>query len=719
MPKRRRHRKATPEAVRATAAPAYHSADTPLAVAQLATRIVDPDRAESLVVLTVDRDARQPYAAPADLAAAVGSRAEVWLIPQAHLTFALTDALGKEFSVYNGAARIYPPGTAWLADPYRAPLLLAQTEEKRARLVADVVAELDRFGTPKVAIPAPDNQDEQQIDADQPNDTMLTWVGEPRLAGELARELMSPERSRPMVVITIAAHETQPFVDPEAVAAELRGIAPVFVLPTGAVTWAFSEPLPGGTDVYGGASRVYPVGEGWLADPYRSPLHFATSREEGEAVADQLIADALGMAAEGGYRAGVTGRPPVSGEVLGLSAGRALIRLDTGDMAAAWPELVAPGIPAKQVFRKGQRLTGRVDPQFGRLDLTDSVRPAAEALAEVRVGDVVLARAAYVDRDLCVLELFPDFEVEVRREDIVQGPNAVDLRRFLSEDEILRVQVTERGETEEDWQLTALVADEGLLPAPAPALLPGGPPWLVPTRDTDADEPEPAPPRPRRRSERQILSESTPQDSAVDAGLRQQLVDARSEISRLVVELREQQREVTEFRRREQQAKKQLREANNQIARLRKGSPDGRDALATFEAYSRQFENPVDRLRFEIDGAWARRFPGGDRPMGPWSVGPHFFRSWNDIEGISRGKVVDVLVEVLTGLDAELPSRELHQLRSGDRGNDPVVTRADGATAWRVSLQVRTPSARRLHYWRLPDGSIEFASVRLHDDFRP
>lgn len=91
-----------------------------------------------------------------------------------------------------------------------------------------------------------------------------------------------------------------------------------------------------------------------------------------------------------------------------------------------------------------------------------------------------------------------------------------------------------------------------------------------------------------------------------------------------------------------------------------------------------------------------------------WTVGPHFFRTWNEIEGISRSKVIDVLVEVLTGLDTELPSRELHQLRSGDSGNAPAMTRADGATAWRVSLQVKTPSARRLHYWRLPDGSIEF-----------
>ena len=37
--------------------------------------------------------------------------------------------------------------------------------------------------------------------------------------------------------------------------------------------------------------------------------------------------------------------------------------------------------------------------------------------------------------------------------------------------------------------------------------------------------------------------------------------------------------------------------------------------------------------------------------------------------------------------------------------------------AWRVSLQVGAPSARRLHYWQLQDGSVELAKVCVHNDF--
>ena len=134
------------------------------------------------------------------------------------------------------------------------------------------------------------------------------------------------------------------------------------------------------------------------------------------------------------------------------------------------------------------------------------------------------------------------------------------------------------------------------------------------------------------------------------------------------------------------------------------------------------FSDPIRQLSFEIDLAWARRVPAeqkDDLPLAAWTVGPNFFASWADVEGVSRAKVVEVIVEVLTGRVYELAGREAHQLRTGMGGDDPPRSREDGATCWRVSLQVQTPSARRLHYWHLNDGRIELASIRLHDDMRP
>ena len=59
----------------------------------------------------------------------------------------------------------------------------------------------------------------------------------------------------------------------------------------------------------------------------------------------------------------------------------------------------------------------------------------------------------------------------------------------------------------------------------------------------------------------------------------------------------------------------------------------------------------------------------------------------------------------------------MHRLRTGLGGDDPVRVRKDGAAAWRASLQVNTPSARRIHYWVLPNGQVEFARVATHDDY--
>ena len=100
-----------------------------------------------------------------------------------------------------------------------------------------------------------------------------------------------------------------------------------------------------------------------------------------------------------------------------------------------------------------------------------------------------------------------------------------------------------------------------------------------------------------------------------------------------------------------------------------------------------------------------------------FQIGPAFLGSLEAIEGVKTERSMTSIVEVLTGLARTLPSRELHRLRTSEAGNSRTEVRHDGAVAWRASLQVGSPSARRLHYWHLPDGTIELAKVCLHDDF--
>ena len=133
-----------------------------------------------------------------------------------------------------------------------------------------------------------------------------------------------------------------------------------------------------------------------------------------------------------------------------------------------------------------------------------------------------------------------------------------------------------------------------------------------------------------------------------------------------------------------------------------------------------QFAGPRARFRYTVLTQWATRTLPAEqqqRPLGDYVLGPRFLDSLEKLEGIKAEKVADVVFEIATGLAQQLPSREVHHLRTGTGGDDPVRTRDDGAIAWRASLQVNTPSARRIHYWVLPSGLIELARVATHDDF--
>jgi hypothetical protein len=93
-------------------------------------------------------------------------------------------------------------------------------------------------------------------------------------ARALAARLNSGGRRKPVVVISTAAGQSDPYVDEDDVLSTLGDLAEVHVIPTGDVSWAFSNAMPPMTQVYGGASRVYPVDLEWAA--HRLGRHFAS-----------------------------------------------------------------------------------------------------------------------------------------------------------------------------------------------------------------------------------------------------------------------------------------------------------------------------------------------------------------------------------------------------------------------------------------------------------
>lgn len=133
-----------------------------------------------------------------------------------------------------------------------------------------------------------------------------------------------------------------------------------------------------------------------------------------------------------------------------------------------------------------------------------------------------------------------------------------------------------------------------------------------------------------------------------------------------------------------------------------------------------RFADREQGFRYLVLTQWATRTLPGEqatRPLPDYGFGPYFLDSVDTLDGIKEQKIADVVFEIVTSLAPQLKSREVHQLRSGSGGDDPIRVREDGAVAWRASLQVNTPSARRIHYWVLPHGGVELARVATHDDF--
>lgn len=602
-------------------------------------------------------------------------------------------------------------------------------------------------------------------------------IDDERSAGALADLLNGNTRRRPVVVVTIPAGRDDPWIDVEEVAREAGNLAEVYLMPTGDFTWEFSRRMADGTQVYGGAGRVYPIGHEWSSDLSKSPLRFAFDAKDGERATQQLISDTLRMAAAAGLLQQLPTRElrQVTGSVTGVIAGRALV--DVGNMfpAAIAEELTVPDVPIERIVTAGQKVTGWYDAETNRIDVTKSLRPANDALATYAVGDVVFTKVATVKNGKAELVVYPKttspaVSVTVLRADVTTNP-ADDLRTLMTVGETISARVVATGPK---WSLILNDVDDYEPIADAPSLLAGGPPWLVEeSEDFVDDEPaalilpppqvlmpapfpelveieEPAPiaqvpklspPRPNpgmldRNRPRPVpaqparpaqpLPAAQPAESTKSLllkidGLTAEVSGLKRERESLRNQLVAGSDERETLRYLLDQAERRANRAENDLkstkSRLRKAGNARPPAAA---AEGPQFADAEQGFRYLVLTQWATRtLPSEqrDRPLPDFIIGPRFLDSLNRIEGIKEEKVADVVFEIVTGLAPQIPSREVHHLRTGPGGDDPVRIREDGAIAWRASLQVKTPSARRIHYWILPNGDFELARVTTHDDF--
>lgn len=602
-------------------------------------------------------------------------------------------------------------------------------------------------------------------------------------AEALAALLNGDSRTKPTVVVTVASGHTEPYADVERIAAEIGDLADLYLVTTGGHTWAFSNKMTPGTQVYGGAGRVYPVGLSWNIDLKQAPLRFAWSKSEGRKLTGQLIDDALDMAAAAGLfdsaRTAST-RERRAGTVRSIMSERALVDLGSGDLASIPPQLAQAGVPIERVLAPGMHVDGVLEKKSRWLDIRESRPTAEEALKTYAAGDVVPAEVRSVLAGSAGLRLHPDVTVELFRSEVTGDPDD-DLQALLTPGEVVLARVVATGPK---WRLSLREVREHDTVREALALYAGGPPWLDPDAPPPAVvehvEPEPspaviepvqpvetaaepdtepapqAPPKPaipspammpRRKGEpvRAVRPTPTPTPApspepvpekehppakkAAVQSMSLQVTAIKAEKAHLEAELAELRDQVSGLRNERVQFAKDLARAARQVetrdaelARMRSQLRRAKQRTAPPDVALPVFADRERGFRHLVEASWARRIPVGEQPTRPlpdFAIGERFLDSVDALEGIAVDKIADVVMEVLTGLAEQSTGRELHQLRTSAGGNAAPQSRADGAVCYRVSMQIHTPSARRLHFWKCPDGTIELSRVVVHDDMEP
>lgn len=666
----------------------HHTITTDLDTAALASRISDPDRTRPILVATCPPGSHTPAVDTTTLVHGLpkGLEVQLYIVAEPHTT-TLNQRLGADAAVWGGAVRIYPAGQApdagyyWKADAAPTPTALAQ------RIINDLT-------------PPPQTNSAPTAVGSSHSPGLVTTADQ---AEALARHLLDPTRTRPVVLVSIPVGRTQPWADVDELHASLADQCTITTITTGTATRALAAQLPHGCEAYGGAARVYPPGTAWLTNWDAAPLRFAADPTDGNWQTRTLIRDAYHALPPTTHTSTTTPTArPAAGTITGLVAGRALVRLDDGQMATIWPESLQTDLDIGHLLSVGMRVHGLHHRDMGRLDISAMRQDPAAALSHYRPGGQILVQIATITDQALEVTIHPGITGSIAADQVTASNTP--LADLVSVGEVLVARILR---TTPIWQLSLDVDDHQPLTPPA-AYLEGGPAWITPP------EPEPEP--------------TAEPDIAEDAAAPAHDVDARA--------VQEWQAERDQLAAQLQRAKAQTRQAKEQAKQARtklRAVTQDRDRLARELAHLQQdtsraaadhnlFADPVDQLRFDVEIAWARRIPAGQKqalPLKPWTVGPTFLSSLDQTPDVDRAKLVDVIVEICTGLVEQMPGRDLHQLRTSDAGNAAPMTRSDGAVCWRAALQQNTPQARRIHYWMRRDQMIELSSVRLHDDLRP
>ena len=644
---------------------------------ELAAALQRPDRSRPVVVISTPAGHDAPFVDPQRVLDDIAGLADVVVIPTGDVSWAFSSGMPPDTQVYGGASRVYGTDLEWVHHPRRSPLHFAYSADEdarvRDRLVGDVMRFAVRAGIVGAARPAPD--------AATTEGKVLGVLGTRALVSTedggqatIAEELVFSDV--PLGRVLAPGMRVSGALDPARRLLDIRGMLPDVDALRRAVHAAYRV----GQVVLG---RVEAVEDDAVRIALAPGIVVRVRRPEITGNDLDLLSDLFTLGEVVAAR-----RMPAPLDGLAL-------RLDDVDESEDQP------VPAIALLEGGPPWLEPSPADSSPAELVGSRRTGSMPAGLVSAGSAEPAetlRAVHVDGQ-------------------ITPPTPADLFGARPSEPAL----SEPAPSEPSPSGTSPAGTAGQrTPTPGDVAA-----WHAGGHDTlPSPTSSETPAEPAGKAARD-LSLSLDAAKAQVAALAKELLDDKVkrrqvelEVDRLLGRVGELTERLDRSERRAEQQATALRKARQEAGRLRRRLGDAGVEVPE----DRYFLDDEEQLRFEVLTEWARAIRAAEkagRPLAEYTLGPRFLPSLTDLEGVSRDRVAWTLVMVLTGLAPEMNGLQVHRLRTGSGGDDPFRQRDDGAVCWRVSLQVNTPSARRLHYWKLPGGAYELSRVVLHDDVEP
>lgn len=646
----------------------------------LANRILDADRSAPIVGIAVPKWLSEPFVPAADLDKAVGGTASVYVISTGDASWELTYRLPSGLDVYGSALRIWWPGVGDDTKRQDHPLIFVNDHSEAASVVAQVrsLLSLDE-ASPRPGPPEPGSEHAAVVTRIVPTGAELELVdGTPAFAhtshlskhklpaGRVVRvgqpvrvQISGRQRGRTRMAVSLLPFEP----DPRKRIAENH--------PDGSVLegkvrrlqnfGAFVELLPG----LDGLVHKRHISSQWVNHP-----------EEYLSLGDRVFVQIVRTDEQGKIELSMTAVPE-----------------DADPVAASIYPDGPPWLPVvdETVRQPVPRAHQPIPPEaLARMDPNRRAEPEADPPAtvdECRPAD---------DGTLAPTPL------DIARQVQPDSPNAertnVEHAADRLEDTIARakrVQAESRQLMDDSSHRLARLRSEAA--------------QLRYTIEHELGDL-------RRRVLETVESETEESIGSTQRALD----DARAEIARLREQLEATEQDRHDLLERLRTATARADAAEKAEKASRKDARRQRDENAKLRDDLAAALPDTQVLLAAIRRQWEMTTTEADREHYRWRepvFGPEFAASLDRVEGISRDRVVEVCADVACRRAPDRPGLEVHALRSSDKGGAPQRVRDDGAKAYRASLQVHTPAARRLHYWELADGGVELAKIVYHDDF--